>query len=192
MSSPSKHAPIAAAAAALAWLVPGAGHFYLGRRTRGLVIFILIALTFWSGVAVGGVLTVDSRYERWWFLAQMFTGVHGVSSWYRQERLYDRIAKEENEGVPVGPVLPNGGPSITPQQAEVDTVKARLGVALVSPTDNVARAFSGVAGLLNLMCIFDALVLGLLGARGEPQEPAAEPSAKAGPSPRRRREDRQS
>ena len=40
-------------------------------------------------------------------------------------------------------------------------------VWLAPPGDGVARAYSGIAGMLNIMCIFDAIVLGLLGKRGE-------------------------
>ena len=38
---------------------------------------------------------------------------------------------------------------------------------LVYPTDVVARAYAGIAGMLNLLCIFDAVVLAMLGHFGE-------------------------
>mgnify|MGYP000853354412 CR=1 FL=1 len=37
--------------------------------------------------------------------------------------------------------------------------------------DNVARAYAGIAGLLNLLCIFDATILALMGRFGEPVAP---------------------
>lgn len=154
-----------------AWGVPGLGHVYLGRKVRGLVILLTIGVLFWSGVAVGGVMTVDSLYERWWFTAQMFTGVHGVAGWYRQNRVYDRLAADPEVGA-LGPGTPG---QIATQQLVVDKALARDGLALVQPTDTVARAYSGVAGLLNLMCMFDALILATLGVRGEPAPQPAEP-----------------
>ena len=42
-------------------------------------------------------------------------------------------------------------------------------LSLVSPVDTAARAYCGVAGLLNLMCIFDALILAIMGSTGEPK-----------------------
>ena len=39
----------------LAWFVPGAGHVYLGRRLRGVVIFLTIAATFWAVYAIAGL-----------------------------------------------------------------------------------------------------------------------------------------
>ena len=39
----------------LGWALPGAGHFYIGERTRGAVIFVTIALTFLLGLWVGSI-----------------------------------------------------------------------------------------------------------------------------------------
>jgi hypothetical protein len=44
------------AALVLAFLVPGAGHFYLGRRTRAAAFFCIIAILFMIGLAVDGRL----------------------------------------------------------------------------------------------------------------------------------------
>ena len=42
----------------LAWLVPGAGHFYSGDRARGIALFVLIGGLFISGLMMkGGILT---------------------------------------------------------------------------------------------------------------------------------------
>lgn len=43
-------------AALLAWLVPGAGHFYLKRWGRGVIFLVLVALALAVGVAIGGRL----------------------------------------------------------------------------------------------------------------------------------------
>jgi len=132
----------------LAYLVPGAGHAYLGRRRRAVIIFVTISALFWSGVAVGGVLTVDSVQERWWFVAEMLTGVHGLVGWHRQRTAYEELRSAEGDGVE-------------------EKMQGR-GIALVAPADTVARAYAGVAGLLNLMCMFDALMLSIMGRTGEP------------------------
>jgi TM2 domain-containing membrane protein YozV len=145
----------------LAWLVPGAGHVYLGRNTRGVIIFLTIGATFWIGVAMGGVMTVDSRNERWWFIADMFTGVHGLVSWQRQDHVWNRLLNEDGQAQRLGQLDP------AQQQALLDKKLSDAGLALVAPTDTVARAFAGVAGLLNMMCIFDAALLSLMGIRGE-------------------------
>ncbi len=142
----------------LAWLVPGAGHMYLGRLTRGAIIFVTISATFWAGVAMGGVLTVDRDEERWWFVAEMFTGVYGLVGWQRQRAVARELADKPEIARATGAME---------RQMLIDRELAEQGIALVAPVATVARAYAGVAGLLNLMCAFDALLLSLLGVDGE-------------------------
>ena len=165
------------AALALAWLIPGAGHVYLGRPVRGGIIFLTIAATFWAGMAMGGVMTVDKQTERWWFVADMFAGVHGLVGWRLSERVYHRLSveleakrrfQEQKKDLA-------GQYSRAPRQALRDLRRqyfqemlARDGLALAAPTDNVARAYAGVASLLNLLCIFDAVILALMRSAAQP------------------------
>jgi len=167
-AKPKKLVPLTVVAVALACAVPGAGHVYLGRWTRGLIIFVTIGALFWSGVAVGGVFTVDSKHERWWFVAEMFTGVHGLIGWQREKKAYAALANVYG-------------------RSEEERM-THAGVALVAPAETVARAYAGVAGLLNLMCIFDALMLSMLGITGEKTErdEHGEPTDKAPPATRPR------
>ncbi|HDZ22584.1 hypothetical protein LCGC14_0284040 [marine sediment metagenome] len=149
-------------AAVLAWLVPGAGHAYIGRTKRGLIIFFTIGATFWAGIAMGGVLTCDARYERWWFAAEMMTGTHGLVGWYRQNQTY----RDVDNKLSMAPPDRGGRPG--ERRMLIDSKLAEDNVALVYPVDIAARAFAGVAGLLNLLCIFDAATLALMGVTGEP------------------------
>ena len=41
---------------ALAWLIPGSGHFLLGRRGRAAIIFSVVAVTFSIGLLMRGPL----------------------------------------------------------------------------------------------------------------------------------------
>jgi hypothetical protein len=40
----------------LAYLVPGAGHFYLGKRGRAVAFFVIVCLMFAIGIAIDGDL----------------------------------------------------------------------------------------------------------------------------------------
>ena len=40
----------------LACIIPGAGHVYIGRVKRGIIILVTIAALFWTGVGGGGGL----------------------------------------------------------------------------------------------------------------------------------------
>lgn len=61
----------------LSWLLPGAGHLFIGERTRGMILLAVISLTFWTGVAVGGVKnTINPQDRRLWFMGQVCAGSH--------------------------------------------------------------------------------------------------------------------
>lgn len=183
MSSQSaKRSSLPLLAMLLAWLVPGAGHVYLGRVKRGVIIFVTVTVTFWAGMAIGGVSTADSRNERWWFIADTFTGGNGLVAWQKQNSLYEWLDWQINHDEEYLRLEQNAYQQFgSPQAAAVeirrlrsdfsDKVLAAHNLALTSPGDTVARAYCGVAGLLNLMCIFDAVLLSLMGVRGEPANP---------------------
>jgi TM2 domain-containing membrane protein YozV len=176
----------------LAWLVPGAGHFYVGRPVRGAIIFVVIGATFWTGMAVGGVLTVDYYNSRGWFVAQMCTGAHGLYGWHRQKALYDVVFKQvaEKTNLSTQGVIANfmhgtsesndsRDPTLALVVGEVDAELQRQGVAMLYPTENVARGYAGVAGMLNLLCIIDALLLSFMGVYGEPEPSDRAPAREA-------------
>lgn len=150
---------------ALGWLIPGAGQACIGRPLRGVIIFLVIGATFWAGVGMGGALTVDSRVERWWFVSEMFAGVHGLVGWYRQHRIYSEVESQ----LPPQPPARSKALAISQHQYAIDDALAERRIALVYPTDVVARAYAGIAGLLNLLCAFDATALALMGVHGEPR-----------------------
>ena len=118
----------------LAWMVPGLGHIFLGHKIRGVIFLVAITVTFWTGVAIGGVRCVDQykpiaqssgarqpqRARSWWFFAQIL----------------------------------NGGYAITTYAAKTQVAKAGY---LSWPSGDVASVYTGVAGLLNLLIIMDAL-----------------------------------
>lgn len=50
----------------LAWVVPGAGHFYLGRRGRAIVFFAIVVFMFLIGLSIdGGLYTVATSGGSW-------------------------------------------------------------------------------------------------------------------------------
>lgn len=74
-------------AALMAWLVPGLGHWLLGERARGAVFFVVICVTFWAGVAVGGVRsTVTPKENGAWIAAQLCAGPQAVAAMYLGKR----------------------------------------------------------------------------------------------------------
>lgn len=74
----------------LAWLVPGLGHFYQGRRFKGTVFFIRILGTFFSGVCLGDGKSVHwswkDDYRTYWYPAQFMTGIVAVPAFLQAQR----------------------------------------------------------------------------------------------------------
>jgi hypothetical protein len=69
--------------ALLAWVVPGLGHWFIGERARALIFFVVISVTFWGGVAVGGVRsTVHLKDNGAWIAAQLCIGPQAFAAMY--------------------------------------------------------------------------------------------------------------
>lgn len=123
---------------ALAWVLPGLGHYYLGERKRAIILFVTITATFWSGVALGGVKrTIDPSYRKLWFIAQLCTGVEALAgyAWHARveptSTLIDPATRKQRE------VPPFGG---------------------YWSSIEIGIHYTGVAGLLNLLAILDAMM----------------------------------
>lgn len=113
----------------LAWLVPGLGHLYLGDRGRGFVCMAAIIATFWTGVAIGGVgTTIDPTERTLWFTAQMCTGANAVAGYAMHRGVVSKWSPEERA------------------KALSRWTSTEVGVH-----------YTGVAGLLNLLVILDAM-----------------------------------
>jgi len=133
--SPSRTAsdevPIARSApvaAVLAWLLPGLGHWWIGERHRAVILFATTSATFWAGIAVGGVRsTVTPKDNGLWIAAQLCMGPQALAALYWGKTL-----------------LPK-------HQGDPDPYKASW------PSSDIGVVYAGVAGLLNLLVILDAL-----------------------------------
>ncbi|MHC5001190.1 MAG: DUF6677 family protein [Planctomycetota bacterium] len=54
-----------------AWIIPGAGHFLIRERKRGVILFAVITTLFVIGLHVGSIGVVDWVSGRIWFYAQI-------------------------------------------------------------------------------------------------------------------------
>jgi len=137
-------------AALLGWIIPGAGHYLLGYRKHAVIALVVITGTFWSGVAIGSVQgTVAPNARKLWYLAQLGTGGNTLLA-----TVLHRVAD------------PASFASAT-QSTSAHWLSAEVGVH-----------YTGVAGLLNLLLIIDAIV------RADPSyrlQPSRRPIDEAGP-----------
>ena len=110
-----------------AWMVPGAGHFLVRERKRGIIICAVITTLFVIGLYIGSIGVVDWVTGRIWFYAQ--------------------ILCSPAVGI-IGNITKNGAfPSYG------------------RPCD-IGQIYTGIAGLLNFLCILNAVYMAYCG-RGQ-------------------------
>jgi len=134
----------------LAWLVPGAGHWYLGLRARGAILFVTITVIFWMGVIIGGIhSTVDPTQNIHWFLGEICIGSHTLTALVINRSLHWLGAE---------------------------------GLSSLKQHD-IGLVYAGVAGLLNLLAVFDAIVRSVSGQVREGVAAARPAQSPAGDGP---------
>jgi hypothetical protein len=57
--------------AVLAWIVPGAGHFFIKEKKRAIIIFVTITATFAVGLFIGSIAVIDPVGAWPWYVGQM-------------------------------------------------------------------------------------------------------------------------
>ncbi len=67
-------------AAVLAWIIPGAGHFYLGKRGKAILFFVLLTGSFAFGAFLGEFKNVYPERYTASFAAQIFAGTPAVAA----------------------------------------------------------------------------------------------------------------
>ncbi len=78
-------------AAVLAWLIPGAGHVWLGRAGKGFFFFALVAGTFVAGCLLARGRTVTFDENPFYYIGQVGSGLTlGVTQWLASEGLPPR------------------------------------------------------------------------------------------------------
>ena len=152
-------------AALLAWLIPGLGHWYQGRKAKAVLYCVCILSLFFAGMVLGDWRVV---YWRWInplknseqfcinYLGQFFAGlaalpglIQATLKWYGFD-----------------PIL--GSYLAEPSQNEINGLYPRLGGKFVE----MGFLYTTIAGLLNILAIFDAF-----------EGPATRPEPTAGADP---------
>ncbi len=147
-------------AAFLAWLIPGAGHIYQGRNTKGSLFFVCILSAWILGFALGGGHVVYASWQpgdkRWHYLLQAGVGAAALPALVqgdrmrRQYRSTDRRCRSY-EPLWGGFMAPPHRPVIESEADEVSAWYARRGAGY-----EMGTWYTVIAGLLNILVIYDA------------------------------------
>jgi Family of unknown function (DUF6677) len=73
----------------LGWLIPGGGHFLLGRRTQAGVFFVTVTATFLAGMALSDFGNVSLERHTYYFLAHIFNGAETLLAWFLTKGLLE-------------------------------------------------------------------------------------------------------
>jgi hypothetical protein len=165
-------------AAFLAWLVPGLGHLYQGRTGKGILFFVCIIGTFFYGMYIGNnrvvyastadVLSWKFFNDRWQFVCQAGVGLPVLPAVVQRARLrngsqpFDFPIVGRDFMRPPYDAPPDGSQGFV---SEDQSDKSRK---VISPDElsqwnyelgesfDIGTVFTVIAGLLNVLVIFDA------------------------------------
>lgn len=140
--TPESFQPVAGV---LAFLLPGLGHAYLGDPKRGLLIGVGVLGLFVGGLLIGGVDVVDSREDFWWFVGQAPVGPVAFA--------VDRVNQTYMKATDPSPTDPHvqSNPRGWFETHPVRRVKS------VGHMNEIGSLFATIAGMLNAVCIIDAV-----------------------------------
>jgi hypothetical protein len=164
-------------AAILAWLIPGLGHWYQRRRSKAALFFLCILGTFGYGLWIGEGRVVyaawgpTSEEKRLPYLCQAGVGLAAMPALYQARRF-----ESDKEHQAARARAANGKPEFW----DTFMVPPRLDVGPPDELDKLnytlnrrfelGTVYTMVAGLLNLLVIFDAFggpAYSVMGKRGE-------------------------
>lgn len=142
-----------ALAAFLAWLLPGLGHWYQGRRHKAIIFFVCILGTFVYGLYLGEGRVVYASWRdndhRLPYLCQVGVGLPALPALI-QARRDKPIAFPFCDDFMVPPqVTPEVGPG--PKPDGLDRLHKRL-----HRYWELGTVYTMIAGLLNILAIYDA------------------------------------
>ncbi|MGH9870622.1 MAG: DUF6677 family protein [Candidatus Polarisedimenticolia bacterium] len=133
-------------ACVLAWLLPGAGHLYLGKKGKGYLFLSIVLVTFLSGLALQGRVYVASHDEPLSYLATFANVALGPLDLVGRKATYARIVY--------------AFPSESDPAAYQD-VLARKRASILAVTHEYGTTFLLTAGLMNILLILDAFDIGI-------------------------------
>lgn len=147
-------------AAFLAWLIPGAGHLYQGRRGKA-TLFVLCVLSLWViGFAIGGTNVVYASWQpgdrRWHYFLQAGVGAVALPALVQGNRMRENTdprGRTVDSYRPLwdGFMAPPNRPVLEGEADEVAAWYANRGSGY-----ELGTWFTMIAGLLNLLIIYDA------------------------------------
>jgi len=133
-------------ACVLAWVMPGAGHFYLGRRVKGILFLGIVLVTLISGLLLEGRVYVANREQPLSYLATLANVALGPLDLFGRRMSYDRIIY----------VFPPESEPVLYQE-----ILQKMRAKILAVTHEYGTTFVLTAGLMNILLILDVFDIGI-------------------------------
>ncbi len=130
----------------LGWLLPGAGHLYMGKRVKGLVFLAIVTLTFAGGLLLKGRVYLADREQPLTYLATLANAAMGPMDLVGRYACYGRI------------LFVNPPESDHPAYQEILSLKR---ARILSVTNEYGTTFLLTAGLMNILLLLDLFDIGI-------------------------------
>lgn len=131
----------------LAWLIPGAGHLYQGRRGKGILFLVCILSIYFLGLSMGGGRVVyakwDATEKRLPLLCQLGVGLPTLPAFAQAY-----LAKNHNQPIELFGVRLMAPPLDKEENANLHRKYGYL--------FEMGTLYTMIAGLLNVLVIYDA------------------------------------
>jgi len=140
-------------AAVWAWLWPGAGHLYQRRFAKGLLFMVCILGTYFYGLALGSGRVVYASFtetdRRWQYLCQLGVGLPAMPALVQSYRV---IRKNQRPLELLGPEFMAPPHPVDPERGD----KLASWHRKYHQYFELGTLYTMVAGLLNVLAIYDA------------------------------------
>jgi TM2 domain-containing membrane protein YozV len=153
----------------LAWIVPGLGHFLLGQRIRGIVFAVAIHGLFALGMLIAGVRAINPPEQAIWTYTQFLTGWPMLVANRLEKQLYERLytSRDTRESSIMDHEYLRGRPDIDSNDPENIRRRQEHAKAFIKDhplfsnhpkIQDIGAVYCGIAGMLNLLVMFDVLL----------------------------------
>ncbi len=185
---PEAPSPVSLLALVLAWAVPGLGHIMIGQKARGIVFMVTIHALFAAGLLIGGIRAINPPDQAIWTYTQFLTGWPMLVANFEEKNRFEPIyvqpdPRDGNHRPPIRIEFENEAAAknidlndqtnegLAKRKAFTEDFIARYPLFSYHPkVQDMGAVYCGIAGMLNLLVMFDVLLRVTGSVREDPKK----------------------
>lgn len=152
--------PTGYVALVLAWLIPGSGHLLIRQYGRAILFFFVIHGLFAAGMLIGGLRAINPPDQAIWTYTEFLTGWPMLVANHIQKDAPAQLDKLTQQYSANRPSIALEDPSdiATRKTYATDFIKDHPLFSYHPKVQDIGAVYCGIAGMLNLLVIFDVLL----------------------------------